>query len=235
MEPALAVVIEGYDEDWTSSDSREDDPNEPVPDYADIAVTLFRWERGDGTYCFYFRTHAPYQHQPNDYAAILIDGDTNAGTGGSFGGKGGLEYYLYWDLGPAVERTVRQATLYTWNEMLGRWDAANTYPVARGVDDPVDPSYSFVEWSLPRTAINTDNLYWAAYYRASATEDDYAPDDVRQAGFLPEPSAAALVAIGLLAVGKLRRSRSEARLARCARVQENRCGEPHCNRFGEVK
>ncbi|MBC7288104.1 MAG: hypothetical protein H5T86_08705 [Armatimonadetes bacterium] len=40
-------AIDGYDEDWTASDNRGEDTNEAVPDYADIAVTLFRWQSGD--------------------------------------------------------------------------------------------------------------------------------------------------------------------------------------------
>lgn len=210
--PVWSIAIDGYDSDWTTWDTINDDPNESsIYDAFDIDVNLFKYQTSDDAYYFYWRTYDPYWGMTGDYSLILIDADKDSSTGGSIAGRSGLEYYLRWDLGDQTQRRVTgYATLYVWNSGSNTWQAGSTYKVARG-DDATGTDYSFVEWRLPRSAIGTDSFYWAAYYdNATTVPDDYCPDTVSQEGFIPEPGSAALLLLGLAGVAAFRRRRRPA-------------------------
>jgi hypothetical protein len=202
------IVIDGYDNDWTTWDSRNEDPNERgIPDNQDLALNLFKWDPDAETCYFYYRTYQRYNPPGNndDASAILIDADMNSSTGGTYAGRSGLEYYLWWDLGPSSHgRYLSTATLYVWDGTS--WVAGGSYAVARA--DMNAPDYTFVEWSLPGSALPTSNgyFYWSAWLQ-SQDQQDWCPDTVTQVGFVPEPSTWALVGLGLGLVAWAKRRR----------------------------
>lgn len=204
LPPAFAIVIDGYDDDWTHWDTSHTDPNEVgVLDYWDIQTTLFKWEPSDDTYYFYWNTYSPVYWGFLDAGGILIDADQDSTTGGSVVGRNGLEYVLAWDMGnSSQDRVVGNATLFVWDDDTDSWVASGTYPVARGTTS----TYTFVEWSVPHSALGTDTFYWSAYYQAlNGWQADYSPDTVSQLGFVPEPATPALVGLGMLLLSFWRR------------------------------
>ncbi len=209
---AFAVQIDGYDDDWSTWDTRHDDPNESgQPDYWDLQTTLFKHDPANDMFYFYWRTYSSTYYGSNDDSAILIDADCDSSTGGSVAEMSGLEYALYWDLGdPSSDRVTGLASFYVWNDDTDRWEASGTYPVARGRTS----SYVFVEWSLPTSEISVDSFNWCAGYEAIWVIwrfVDYSPDAVTQVGCVPEPGTLGLTALSLLSLA--------AALARRRRLQ----------------
>lgn len=218
--PAGAIVIDANDSDWSSygwmgTDPGYDGSSSGPNSCYDIDVVKFAWGgASDDNYYFYFNAHGPgqntYQGTNNALARILIDADRNPATGGvppnvtPGGGSmpGGVEYYLEFPMGTSPPGTY-QATLYYWNGSSFQ-NSGQTFGMA--FSNAPGGNYWFTEWQVPRTVINSNAIYWQAYFYQQNKMYDFAVGTntnhpVHNKEAIPEPGSLILTAFGLLGLG----------------------------------
>lgn len=211
---AWAVTIDGYETDWSSPDTiNVDGPEADITDEYDIDENWFIWN-DDGTGNLYFAmTTISVMSDPElegtpttaDFAAILLNTDSNTSTGSDPYGIGGVgaEYYMQLTLDIA-ENTAVVAPLYEWNG--SSWDlVGNVGYMARGDND----GHTLVEWSLDATYVGSPGSFlWGGYIdNGLADPEDHCPNNWDQEGFTPEPGSMALMLVGLPVVLVLGRRR----------------------------
>ena len=192
------ITIDGYDTDWATPDTINDDPQDAGSgnEAVDIDENYYEWDY-DYRYCaFAFRTYATMPANnfqgTSDYTEILINTDKDSDTGGYRHGQGGFEYYIYYDLDPGSSRVV---TLYEWKN--SSWQVVSGADVDALRLEPTD----FVEFKVAATEIGSPPEFeWGAYYdNDTLPPDDWCPDTVDQRGFTPEPGTMSLFGLGLVA------------------------------------
>lgn len=186
------INIDGYDTDWASPDTINDDANETdINDEYDIDENLFEvdWDNRHLGFAYYTYDNLPAGNDDN-WTAILIDADEDDGTGDFFGS----DYRLKWSL-----KSTDDAKLYEWSST---WvEVSNpTYVAVSAGRDVSGGDGKFVEWAVGASDVSTPKSFeWGGYLdNGTFQPDDFCPDTVDQHGYTPEPATAALFGLGLL-------------------------------------
>ncbi len=178
------------------------DPNEDeISDDYDIAFTRNLWDREAGITFFAIETYAPLvADDSSNYVTLMLNVDNDSGTGASYHGSAGSDYYFQFSLSDDDTLTYGSDAssdfgFYEWNSGTSSWDlvsnANNWFSVSRDTLNGTG-----VEWAIVGDAIgNPSTFSWAVLLDDGGTQnDDYV---MGQTGHAPEPGTLALLAIGL--------------------------------------
>ena len=195
---AGSISIDGSDSDWASPDVTVNDPDEPgISQGQDIDYCYYEWDHQNDHACFMFQTYDVTQaNNHDDLARIMINADSNVGTGGPVNTFPGMEYFINWKLGASDP-----ITLYEWT---GSWTAVASpayVAVARG---DIASSYTIFEWAVDADDIGRPaSFVWSAYLdNGGGDADDYCQGIPGQT---PELGTMVLLAITLVGGGAVRR------------------------------
>ena len=204
---AALISVDGdlTDASWSLSQTTVgSDPDEPgISNDYDIKYTRNLWDPGSGLTFFNMETYNPLvANDAANFVDLMIDADNNAGTGTTFHGATGSDYFFHFDLKADTLANLTYGSsmtdnygFYKWNAGTTSWNLqtfqSNWYLVSRNTAG----GYG-VEWGLYGAAIgNPATFQWAVFLDDGDTQDD---DFVlKQKGYAPEPATLALFALGL--------------------------------------
>ena len=196
--PALAaVIVDGFDDDWTSPDSSETDPVGDGISPADITNSLFQYDQSNDRYAFAYYLADVMDTGYVDEMAIYIDSDADDETGNS--GDDGADFRLFWD------NSTTNVELQRWYQPSSDW----LYTGSNGV---IAWHSNFVEWAVLRSYLDdTTNIEWFAS-AVTFPIGDAAPDSKDQwgggpldNGAIPEPLGGLMLGLAGLALAAVRR------------------------------
>jgi len=198
---ADSISIDGSDSDWVSPDVTVNDPDEAnISQGQDIDYCYYEWDYQNDHACFMFQTYAVTQaNTPDDFARIMINADSNAGTGGPVNTVPGMEYFINWNLGASDP-----VTLYRWT---GSWTPVASPAYLAAARGDIASSYTIFEWAVDADDVGRPSSFiWGVYLDNGGKDaDDYCQGIVGSTGDdSPELSILALLAVTLCGGSALR-------------------------------